>query len=342
MRKSALAAIVLTLAAGSGLVYLVTRDDSDRASLVVIDYPTGEEHRLGSGSEAVFNAEWAASGELVGAAEADEDGRSFSFWNTDNGERSSEEPFIAGESPANSPIAAEPGGDRFAFVYASNTAPGTAVVATIRPGESQVVVSEISGGPSNPVPPDIFWSSNGSRIAMPFADEVIIVRTDGSGYGVLEHNLGRVAVIGWTADNRALYVVPFLSNNRVTVLSLDIETGASKVEFSVDGEHHNGAAVSPDGTMLAAVLDYRLVVASKNGERITVNDEYTQGAVQPAWSPSGRRVAMALDPGLLVYDLDANRTRLFLNHDGLLAHSVSWSPDGERIAVVTQRAHRGD
>ncbi len=340
MKRMVAVAVVLCLAV-VGMVVVVNLQSWGDLSLVVIEYPGGDERRITEGPESVLDARWTPDGESIVAIEANARQVFLTRFDASTGKRRERTEIPKGDEPFDGQVMdVGPGGE--VVVVSSETPPGTAAVSIWRRGAGLEVIATIPGGPANPVPAEIFISPDGSRIAVPFAEEIRIVMVDGSGHSRLEHDLGAAEVIGWTADGAGLYVVPRMATGLVRVLELSLRTGLASPAFEYAGEFHRGAAVSPDGRLLAAVVDYRLMIIDRAGSGRVVTEQYTQGAVQPEWSPSGMAVAAALDPGLAVYDLGTNETQLFLMHDDLLPFSVSWSADGERIAVTTRRAIRGD
>ena len=111
----------------------------------------------------------------------------------------------------------------------------------------------------------------------------------------------------------------------------------------------DGAQVSPDGTGLALLLEWKYPEGHEP-EQLAVYDVATQRMVRLAgssqvleitsltWSPDGRRIAFSAAGGnprgaLFVVDVVTRRVRPLLV-GGAGAQDPAWSPDGSRIAFV--------
>lgn len=96
-------------------------------------------------------------------------------------------------------------------------------------------------------------------------------------------------------------------------------------------------------------------IAFIRGSSLTVYDpkagkseSIISGAMAPAWSPDGRRIAVAqYNPdgpaggryAIFLWDV-ATRTRVLLNEDMIGAQFPQWSPDGHHVAYVLNNASR--
>jgi Tol biopolymer transport system component len=99
---------------------------------------------------------------------------------------------------------------------------------------------------------------------------------------------------------------------------------------------------SPDGhTLLGVESQIRLwlIPASGHGARVLVDPAPNGRAFDPSWSPDGREVLYAIDPGpgppgdkaVMVVGADGRDPQLLV--DG--AYLPVWSPDGQQIAYET-------
>jgi len=108
------------------------------------------------------------------------------------------------------------------------------------------------------------------------------------------------------------------------------------------GDADTAAALSPDGIHLAVTRDVlqkgesRLLVAGRNGaqERVLATLPYPEGAKSPAWSPDGKRIAVAHGRGIVLIDVatGAKANVPLAGWHGSI-HGVAWTPAGDALLV---------
>ena len=116
----------------------------------------------------------------------------------------------------------------------------------------------------------------------------------------------------------------------------DLATGrASEPASDVPG-FHRWPRWSPDGTRIALMADSRIYECPIEGScRLLVSpDSGATFAGFPAWSPDGKSIAYVQDTAILIRDLSTNATR-HLTGVPRTPHSLRWSPDGRRLALVS-------
>jgi serine/threonine protein kinase/dipeptidyl aminopeptidase/acylaminoacyl peptidase len=108
------------------------------------------------------------------------------------------------------------------------------------------------------------------------------------------------------------------------------------------GDADTAAAVSPDGLHLAVTRDVlqkgesRLLVAGRNGAqgRFLATLPYPEGAKSPAWSPDGKRIAVAHGRGIVTIDVASGaKTNVPLAGWNGSIHGVAWTPAGDALLV---------
>jgi Tol biopolymer transport system component len=139
--------------------------------------------------------------------------------------------------------------------------------------------------------------------------------------------------------------------------------GTGYRELTDDGATYSAPAWSPDGTRIAAdrVIErdggLRESVVVMNAEGTGMREIYAPGlriptsVLQLAWSPDGRSIAFiranhaasSLESEVPqdVYLMNADGSNVHQITAGFQVSSISWSPDGERIAFTKQSALNG-
>jgi Tol biopolymer transport system component len=146
----------------------------------------------------------------------------------------------------------------------------------------------------------------------------------------------------------------FVSGGAIYVSQVD---GSHLRKLTVDGptDGRNGEpAWSPDGTRIAfssadgrgGIAIYVIDADGKNLTRLSAQGAYD---VSPTWSPDGKRIAFQsmrdstgydgvnswLDPEIYVMNADGTNQVRLAEHLGHNDYTPAWSPDGRRIAYVS-------
>ncbi|MBI3539658.1 MAG: PD40 domain-containing protein, partial [Candidatus Eisenbacteria bacterium] len=165
------------------------------------------------------------------------------------------------------------------------------------------------------------------------------------------------SAIAWSPDGRELAITPKSGGHDVlTIVSALDGSVRKRIDLHLDAMAYPAWSPVSDSIVVAGLKDGRsdlYLVDVKSGAASRLTDD-TWDEKEPAWSPDGRRITftcdraapMVLQPvrrergfgGYGLYDLDlATREVIPLLDTHGDDHSPAWSPDGRRVAFISDR-----
>ena len=182
-------------------------------------------------------------------------------------------------------------------------------------------------------------------IAFTRSDGIYVMRSDGSGVRAIRRGGVASGAIGlaWSPDGRR---IAFTDMRQIWVMDAD-GTHLVCVDRVDDGRTAVGPpAWSPDGRWIAFSASSHeastdtwkrdvWVVRSDGGKvRRLVEAPQRLGVLDVAWSPTGNRLAVTLDPWFPnLYVMNTDGTHLRVLTPGFTATSPAWSPHGGKIGI---------
>ena len=211
------------------------------------------------------------------------------------------------------------------------------------------------------------WSPDGRRIAFTLLEDlsegppsIYVMNADGSDMTRLTDGSTNDGIPFWSPDGRR---IAFLSSQRdettpgIYVMNADGSDVTRLADYDdealgIPGVFHLSLAWSPDGRQMAFNSfgtggEYALAIYVMNADGSSVRQltDHTNYDGSPDWSPDGRRIAFtsllddgtSAESGIYVMNADgSNVTQLADDSEFTgLSLSLSWSPDGQRIAFIS-------
>lgn len=137
----------------------------------------------------------------------------------------------------------------------------------------------------------------------------------------------------WSPDgSRLVYMSPRSGDHQIYVSDSD---GLHETQLTSDPASHDYPQWSPDGSRIAYSVSTTTWVMNADGS--DQHQIFTGGAIDAvSWSPDGNQLALGATE-VFVINADGTDLRVLTNTPDHNSNAPVWSPDGTRIAFITNR-----
>ncbi len=201
------------------------------------------------------------------------------------------------------------------------------------------------------------WSPDGTRIAFySYRDgnsEIYVINADGTDQTRLTNNSATDLAPAWSPDGTRIAFVSDHGNFEIYVMAVGHADGTGQTNLTNNSAADLAPAWSPDGTRIAFVSDRdakpEIYLMNADGTSQTRLTSYLVNGWAPAWSPDGTRIAFVSDRDgndeiyvmpapVALAQVNADSTdQTRLTNNSATDYGPAWSPDGARIAFVSDR-----
>ncbi len=193
------------------------------------------------------------------------------------------------------------------------------------------------GPTANVRDPRVCWSSDGSRLAVGFANTLRLFNRDGAVGPAFNTNIGGCNDLCFSPDGLQLV---FSAGNKGNVINLD---GSAGLELIGHEGGVTGVSWSKLGQIATVGSDKTLRFWGSDGKPGPVVRDLAQGNGTlrcVRWSPDGTRLIVGDNSPLFVVS-PTGEVLAKESHGGLNLGGAAWSADGQRVAYVASSFQRG-
>ncbi|MBI1722568.1 MAG: PD40 domain-containing protein [Gemmatimonadetes bacterium] len=213
------------------------------------------------------------------------------------------------------------------------------------------LVSPLGDRLCGPERDNVWWSPDGSRLAFLFFEDlaggedqenIYVINANGSGITQLTGDPASDIDPAWSPDGTRLA----WSRGDIYVINAD-GSGVTRV---TNGFNASDPAWSPDGTRLAFASRWDIYVVNADGSGVVRLTNHPAWDGNARWSPDGAKLAFLSERDDTLRRVDRRKEIYVINADGSGLRNLTndsandfgfvWSPDGGRLAFVSDR--RGD